>query len=665
MKVLMLISSLDVGGAETHVLELSRGLAGLGAQVTVASGGGRFATELEREGIEHLTLPLGSKDPFRIARSYIALRSFIRREGIEIIHAHSRVAAYIAERLSAAEGIPFITTVHARFDCSPIKKYMSRWGYYVIAVSEDLGEYLRSVYGVSSERICVIPNGIDTLRFKPNEGGVGSRVLFVSRLDSDSSEGAYCLCRIAERLADRYKDLRVDIIGGGEEYYRLRAVGEDINRRAGRELVRCLGARGDVEKYMADCDLFVGVSRAALEAMSCGVPVVLAGNEGFLGEISEDNLALAEQSNFCCRGLGGIDDEKMLSAVSSILGMSAAERAERGELLRSYVLSNHGAKDMAQRTRGIYESVLREVSFESHGACICGYYGFGNLGDDTLFDQAIKRAREKYGRGIVAFTRDPRRDRYRFGVRCISRNGLLGIIAALRRSRRLILGGGTLLQDRTSLRSLCYYLSLAELARLCGAEIELWGSGIGPLDRKISGRLCARALSFCSYIGLRDKRSVDAASALGVARDKLHLEKDLAFGVSAVDIKAEEVLRRYRLEGIGRYAVFAVSGKGSRTDLDMIRQRAVSLCAGGITPVFVCMYPREDREISRLISNEVSGRYVEGIGARELISLLGSATLACGMRLHLLIFAKIAGVEFEGIGEDPKIRAFCEERGGA
>ena len=108
-----------------------------------------------------------------------------------------------------------------------------------------------------------------------------------------------------------------------------------------------------------------------------------------------------------------------------------------------------------------------------------------------------------------------------------------------------------------------------------------------------------------------------------------------------------------------------MSGKGSRAELDAVRQRAVSLRTAGITPVFVCMYPREDREISRLISNEVSGRYVEGIGARELISLLGSATLACGMRLHLLIFAKIAGVEFEGIGEDPKIRAFCEERGGA
>lgn len=663
MKVLMLISSLDVGGAETHVLELSRGLSGLGVRVTVASGGGRLVTELEREGIEHLTLPLGSKDPFRIARSYISLRSFIRREGIEIIHAHSRVAAYIAERLSASERIPFITTVHARFDCSPIKKYMSRWGYYVIAVSEDLGEYLRSVYGVSSERMCVIPNGVDTLRFKQSNRGAGSRVLFVSRLDSDSSEGAYSLCRIAERLADRYKNLRIDIIGGGEEYCRLRAVGGDINRGAGRELVRCLGARGDIEKYMADCDLFVGVSRAALEAMSCALPVVLAGNEGFLGEVREDDLALAEQSNFCCRGLGKTDDEKMLSAVSSILGMSVAERAERGELLRSYVLSRHGAKDMARRTRGIYESILREVSFDSRGACICGYYGFGNLGDDTLLDQAIKRARAKYGRGVVALTRDPRRDRYRFGVRCISRNNIFGMIFALRRCRRLILGGGTLLQDRTSLRSLCYYLAFAELARLCGAQIELWGSGIGPLDRKISKRLCARVLSFCAYIGLRDKWSIDAVAALGVARDKLRLERDLAFGVSAGDIKAEEVLRRYRLEGIGRYAVFAVSGKGSRAELDAVRQRAVSLRTAGITPVFVCMYPREDREISRLISAEVLGRYVEGIGARELISLLGGAALACGMRLHLLIFAKIAGVDFEGIGEDPKIKAFCEENG--
>ena len=664
MKVLMLISSLDVGGAETHLLELVKHLKKLGVRVTVASGGGVLVSELEREGAEHITLPLGSKNPLAVVRSYLVLRRLVRRERIDIIHAHSRVAAYIGERLSVSARVPLVTTAHAKFSVSPIKKYMTRWGYYVISVSEDLSEYLRSVYGISAERIRVIPNGVDTERFKPSVGGRGHRVLFVSRLDSDSSEGAYSLCRIAERLGEKYEDLRIDIIGGGKEYFRLKALSEKINCGAGREIVKCLGARTDIERCMAERDIFVGVSRAALEAMACGLPTVLAGNEGFVGELCEDNLNLAEQSNFCGRGLSAIDDEKMFFAVSSLLDMSESERAERGRILRAYVEDKHGAEQMARRTFEVYNEALKNVSFGGGGACICGYYGFGNLGDDTLLDMAIIRARATYDGGVTALTRTPRRDRYRFGVRCISRNNIFGVILVLRRSRRLIFGGGTLLQDRTSLRSLCYYISLILLARLCGAEVELWGSGIGPLRSRSGRRLCARALSRCAYIGLRDAQSADIARSLGVPQDKLYRERDLAFGVEVGDITNEEVLQRYRLESVAYYAVFSVSGRGSEAELERVRRRVAALAADGIIPLFVCMYPREDREISRRMSAAVSGRCIEGIGANELIALLRGAHLACGMRLHLLIFAKIAGISFEGIGEDPKIKAFCEEMGG-
>ena len=571
------------------------------------------------------------------------------------------MAAYIGERLSVSAHIPLVTTAHARFSISPIKKYMSRWGYYVIAVSEDIADELRSSYRISAQRIRPIPNGIDTERFSPQGRRSGSRVLFVSRLDPDSSRAAYSLCRIAGRLLDKYRDIEIDIIGGGEEYSALCALGAAVNRSLGREVLRFLGSRTDVERYMAESDIFVGVSRAALEAMSCGLPTVLAGKEGFLGELGREELPLAERSNFCGRGLPTIDDEKLFLSVSSLLDMSPSERAERGRILRSYVIEMHSARKMSCQTLGVYEEALSEVSFGACGACICGYYGFGNLGDDTLLDMAIKRARERYGKDVVALTRSPRRDRYRFGVRCISRNNIFGIIYALRRSGRLILGGGTLLQDRTSLRSLFYYASIIALARFCGAETELWGNGIGPVRSRCGRRLCARALSRCSYIGLRDRHSEGIALSLGAPRDRLCRESDLAFGVGTGNITAEEVLKKYRISNSEKFAVFAVAGKGSRAELDAVRQRAESFARGGGAPVFVCMYPKQDMRISKQMSAETAGRYIEGISAEELIALLSRASFACGMRLHLLIFAKIAGVEFEGIGSDPKIKAFCDQ----
>ncbi len=665
MKILMLISSLDVGGAETHVCELSISLSRLGCEVWVASGGGRFAKVLERAGIRHIELPLWSKRITDVISSYRILRSLVRTERFDVIHAHSRVAAYIGDRLSESEKVCFVTTAHARFEITPIKKYMSRWGYYVSAVSDDLALYLRSVYGICPDKIRVIPNGIDTCRFKPRGLFWGRRILFVSRLDTDSSEGAYSLCRIAEKLSKRYRDVSIEIIGGGAEYDALRALSEDINRRAGRELVSCLGPRTDIETHMARSRIFVGVSRAALEAMSCGVPTVLAGNEGFFGEVRENNISDAESSNFCGRGCVGIDDERLLSEIFKLLDVSDRESSARGAFLRSYVEKYHGIERAARQTLELYREAVSHVSFGSGDVCLCGYYGFGNLGDDTLLCEAIKRAGEKYGGGIVAFTKRPRKDRYRFDVRCVSRNNIFAILREIRRAGCLVFGGGTLLQDRTSLRSLAYYLALIEFARLFGTRVELWGSGIGPVNTRIGRRWLSRALGLCSYIGLRDRQSEKIALSLGADRKRIVLERDLAFNTqpSGAD-RTELILRIYGLDSTEKFAVIALSGMGSDAELKLIKKRISELLDGGIKPIFLSMYPREDRDVSLKMSRETGGIYVENISGGELISVLRRAELSCGMRLHLLIFSRIAGIRFEGVGSDPKIRAFCEENGG-
>ena len=110
--------------------------------------------------------------------------------------------------------------------------------------------------------------------------------------------------------------------------------------------------------------------------------------------------------------------------------------------------------------------------------------------------------------------------------------------------------------------------------------------------------------------------------------------------------------------------MLAVSGRGRACELEIIRREADALCREGVRPIFVGMYPAEDRRISRRISVSLGGEYIDGLCAEELISLLRGAEICVSMRLHLLIFSSIAGTPFEGVGSDPKIRSFCEENGG-
>src|SRR5205807_7129447 len=118
----------------------------------------------------------------------------------------------------------------------------------------------------------------------------------------------------------------------------------------------------------------------------------------------------------------------------------------------------------------------------------------------------------------------------------------------LRRSRkesdRLISGGGSLLQDTTSLRSLIYYLWVVRLAHSCGAPIMFYAQGIGPLRRKVSRALTRLVANRVQQITVRDAESADLLRRIGVNRPPIEVTADPAFALTAAGSgRAEEILR--------------------------------------------------------------------------------------------------------------------------
>ncbi len=658
MKVLLLIDSLGIGGAETHVFELARGLMVCGADVTVVSSGGEISERVASEGIRHIKINFLFRESLGAARCYSKLRRIIKREKFDIIHAHSRRAAYIADMASRGLGVPFVTSVHAKFSTSPIKKYMSRWGYLVSAVSEDLAKYLTKEYGVLPERIRIIPNGVDTERLAPKEGRVGGderRICFVSRLDADSSAAAYSLCRIADRLISRHGKLKIRIVGGGSEYASITRLAAHMNHRIGYECIETVGRLEDVSEELKGSDAFVGVSRAALEAMSCGIPTVIAGNEGFFGIVTPDNISDAEKDNFCGRSGSSINEDKLFEAVSQLLGAE-----NNTESIREYIIKYHSAIGSAGKTLEFYEHAINSLSFRGGESCICGYYGFGNVGDDTLLSAAISRCRREGETQISALTRCPQKDRYAFGVRCVNRKNIFSLIREIRHSKRLIFGGGTLFQDRTSTRSLLYYIALAKIAYKLGVSVELWGCGL-DVEGKRGKKMLRRVLLRAEHLGLRDKRSFEFARKLGIPPDKLSIEEDLAYLTSPTESpRVRDIIRDKK----GPLVLVSVAGGGSKADLLHIREDIKRRKREGREVMILEMYPEEDRKKSSKLSEECECELLSGLSGGEIIYLCKNINLCISERLHALIFSKLAGCEFVGVGDDPKIIAFCKENGG-
>jgi polysaccharide pyruvyl transferase CsaB len=517
----------------------------------------------------------------------------------------------------------------------------------------------------------VIPNGIDTERFVPRKKERGTiNVVFMSRLDADCSRAASALCRVAKTLDARYGDIRITICGGGSEYQKILALADSANQREGKVLVEAIGHVERTEEILGGADVFVGVSRAALEAMSCAVPVVLAGDEGFFGALDTDMLERARSTNFCCRGERTLCDEALLEALQRLLDMPMSARKRLGSELRSYVERMHSAENMADMTEKLYFGVCQNKTVRQGGVLICGYYGFGNMGDDILLTSALRRAKEKYHTNAVCvLTERGARDERCFPARCVQRKNVLAVVSEIKRSRAVVFGGGTLLQNDTSKRSLWYYLFVLLTAQKYGKRAELWGNGIGEIRGAMSRRLCAKALAWCGYVGVRDKASLIRAHNLmrehGYALPHVELERDLAFGeLVENDEMTEALLRQLGVADKPRIAVVILRGADRGSHINAFEKWIAQMLSDGIVPVFAVMYPKQDLDISRSVCDRLGGSLAYPITPSDLSGLIKRSAIVCSMRYHGLVLAANAGVPFIGFGTEEKVRNFCIESGG-
>lgn len=676
MNLLFLISSLHRGGAETHLVSLASSLAKQGHSITVISSGGELAELLISQNVLHKKLPLHSKHPFSLLWSYFSLQRMLQANDYDLIHAHARIPAFLISRLAKKKRIPLITTVHARFRTPPLLRRFSRWGNYSIAVSEDLRQYLCENYALCSQRIEMIPNGIDTEHFHPTSRRTQNsckRLVYLSRLDKDCAKVAFLLCRIAPALRSHNPDLEIVIGGGGTAFSEIRTLAQKINQNYEKPLILLSGYLSDPRELYVSADAVIGVSRVALEAAACEVPVILAGNEGFLGILSPELFANAANTNFCCRDTQEATASLLWRAISELFSMPTEKREEMISRVADRIRTNCSIDAMTQETLRVYRHVCQEFFPSSKGSLLfCGYYGYGNLGDHALLRAAIERARTEHpDLSLCAMTAHGPWDEPLFGIRCIKRWHLISLLRHIRSADLFVFGGGTLLQDRTSLRSLCYYVFLLRYAARHHVPTELWANGISHPRSKIAKHWIQNALGSCQKIGLRDRTSLSLCKELASKNENslIFFEEDLALSTpSAKDSRIQFLLAHFRLietDGkILRFAILFPRGRESAGQIHIFSWWIGRLRSQRIFPLFLPLFPKEDEPLCSRLAKKFGGRVLRGLSEQDLVGLLRYAQTVASMRLHGLIFAKSAKVPFVGFGEDPKIEAFCQEHGG-
>jgi len=168
--ILQILPSLsDGGGVERGTVEITEALVENNARSLVVSNGGSGEHKIKRVGGEHFCLPAHSKNPLSIYANIKRIETIINNENVQIIHARSRAPAWSAYYASKRTNIPFVTTFHGTYAIGTELKrrynsVMSK-GERVIAISQFIASHLHQIYGVSNERIRIIPRGVDTTKF--------------------------------------------------------------------------------------------------------------------------------------------------------------------------------------------------------------------------------------------------------------------------------------------------------------------------------------------------------------------------------------------------------------------------------------------------------------------------------------------------------------------
>ena len=671
MNILMLSMSMGAGGAETHVLTLARALVRAGHSVTVASAGGMLTAGLAEGGVAHVTLPLASRSPVALARAVGGIIRLCRRESFDVIHAHGRIpalTAHAARRLSPRVP-PCAVTVHGVYSPHAPGARLSKWGERTMAVSEDIADYTAATYGIARGRIAFIPNGVYIPQKAADARRAGLDIVTSGRLDGDSSAAALMLTEVFPAVCREFESERptLTIIGGGTLEREIRARAERVNREVGRAAVVCTGAVPDAAAEAAKHGIFAGSSRAAIEAMAAGMPVLLCGNAGVRGILTGENFPAAAADNLTCRRAPRTDDPTaaLLDGIRRLARMSADERAALGEFCRRTAREHYDIDRTAAKTAAVLSDTVREAR---PGILICGYYGAGNAGDDASLAAVAGRLAAHDPAARLTATVRGRRGGIPAGVRTV--RTLREIKKELKKSRLLVFGGGSLLQDATSLRSLIFYAWVLRTAERTGCPSVIWG-GVGPLTTRTARRIAARAVRRTDAVYARD--SAAAAEFLSLGARRVIPARDPAADTKPEDIppELEKSLPRGRYIAFFPRSIAALrrpGGKGTGKKADdalfsALTGAAQRLADGlGAVPVFAAMSP-EDNAVCRRIADATGGRAIPAgtLTPGGLVTLAAGADAVIAVRLHAAIFACSAGVPTVIVDHDPKTAGFAAD----
>lgn len=678
MKVLNLIGGGDVGGAKTHIISLASRLAKFCTVKVASFRDGDFVLDTRAAGIDVVVVENHS-----IKKDLAQLRGIISEYEPDVIHCHGARANMMGVMLRRHYDIPLVSTIHSDYRLDymgkPLKavtfgtinKFCLRKVDYFTCVAKRTACMMAS-RNFASKKLHVIYNGID---FSDETLQVDRRG-YLESFGAQYTEGDI-LCGAAVRLTPvkdvptllraaqiairNVPQLKVVLAGDGED----RAMLENLAKELGIEKnVIFAGWITNVREFFAAMDINV------ISSLSETFPYsILEGIQGRCATVTSDVGGMPELIE---NGVNGYifqpGDYRALGAYLETLCKDEELRNTFTQKLFEKARDNFSLDEMAKTQYSIYQSVLADYRApkKRSGVLICGAYGKGNAGDDAILKAIIAQTREIDAHmPVCVMSRKPEITAYQHCVNSIYTFNVFKMLRTMRKSAVYINGGGSLVQDVTSSRSLLFYLFTLAAAKVCRAGVIMYGCGIGPVKNKSGRKLTKHILNrYVDEITLREDDSKTELDLLGVTKPKIYLSADPALTLGkALDASVSAVLKAQNVPENKDYLCLCVR---SWTGFDK-KIKAIAAAANmayhkyGLETLILPVEVPRDITAGEQIEMELDHKpYI--IGSRfdpEItIGIIARSRAMLAMRLHALIFAVQAGIPCAGIVYDRKVKGF-------
>lgn len=281
--ILFIVRTMGIGGTENVVLQLCEIFEKKVNKIIVCSSGGVHEEILRKMGIKHFTIPdIASKNPVYMIKTYLKLKSIIKKEQITVIHSHHRMAALYAE-LAAPKHVFKVANAHNTFYN---KKKLTHFAYKntkIIAVGEMVKKNIIDFFYIPVGQVCVINNAvkpfneeIKEIECLKNEKAKGNVLIGnVGRLSEQ--KGMCYFIEAAQEVLKSHPKARFFLVGEGELKDQLY---QQVALKGLQDKIIFLGYRSDVQNVVSQLDFVVlsslweGLPLTPIEAFSVGKTVI-------------------------------------------------------------------------------------------------------------------------------------------------------------------------------------------------------------------------------------------------------------------------------------------------------------------------------------------------------------------------------------------------------